>query len=171
MRKQLFILSFVVAGATACAGRPSQTTLNMAAPVAYSCDNDRQVLRDSQKVSAGPNAVDLGWQDDAGDHFVAWPASVTTTEAVEYVMPNDQRANAVERIYDTTPGRSRADWRVKKTNICTAHNGYTAALNIFSEKQSLADVASQLGVDRREAGKIIHTALMKALTDYHRQTR
>jgi len=171
MREHLLLL--VVAGAAACAAQSAPSTLiTRSTPiVSYSCAS-HEVTRDAGKVYAGGEAhLPLGWQDTDGDHFVAWPVSATAREAVEYVMPSDRRASAIERIYDTTKGRSRADWRIKQQTVCLAKGGYADALARFSSGQSIDELAREFDVDRRDARSLVHGALMKALADYHRQYR
>jgi len=122
MRRYLAIL--VVAGAAACAGRAQPTTLSAAT---YSCGS-RQIHFAGDRVQTPGNALAAGWRDDEGRHYVAWPTGTTTLEAVEYVIPSDTHMDAVERVYDTSRGTSRVDWRVVQQNTCTANGGYTDAL-------------------------------------------
>lgn len=121
---------------------------------------------------AGRDArLPLGWQDRAGDHFVAFPLSATASEAVEYVMPEDPMQNAVERVYDTSGGRAQSDWRLKSQRTCTVKGGYTFALASLSAGKSLDDIARDMGIGRAEAKTVVYTGLMQALTSYHKQIR
>jgi hypothetical protein len=172
MREQL-ILSLVVVGAAACAAQPSRTTLTSSTTNAkaetYAC-NDQTVVRDSHAVFAGSDErLALGWQDGDGDHFVAWPTSATKMETVEYVMPADPRDNAIQRIYDTSKGKSRADWRMVKENVCTAKRGYTSALAMFSEGKSFDTLATELDISRKDAEKLVHDAMITVQKRYFRE--
>jgi hypothetical protein len=171
MREQL-ILSLVVVGAAACAVQPSRTTLKSGTTNAteqYAC-NDQTVVRDSRQVFAGSDErLALGWQDGDGDHFVAWPTSATKMETVEYVMPSDPKNNAIQRIYDTSKGKSRADWRMVKENVCTAKRGYSSALAMFSEGKSFDTLASELDISRKDAEKLVHDAMMTVQKRYFRE--
>lgn len=169
MREQL-ILSLVVVGAAACAAQPSRTTLTnpTIAKDAYAC-NDRMVVRDSHQVFAGSDErLSLGWQDGDGDHFVAWPASPTAMETVEYVMPADPRDNALQRVYDTSKGKSRADWRMVKENVCTAKRGYTSALAMFAEGKSFDQLATEMDLSKKDARKLVHDAMITVQKRFYR---
>ena len=171
MREQM-ILSLVVVGAAACAAQPARTTLSTSSSKAtetYAC-NDQMVVRDSQAVFAGSDErLTLGWQDGDGDHFVAWPSSPTKMETVEYVMPSDPRDNALQRIYDTSKGKSRADWRMVKESACIAKRGYTSALSMFAEGKSFDSVATELDISRKDAEKLVHDAMMTVQKRYFRE--
>jgi hypothetical protein len=171
MREQLLLL-LVVSGAAACAGRTAPTTLNQSSMASsYACDSDRVVRREAGKVFASNDTrLALGWQDDAGDHFVDWPTSPTAMHAVEYVMPNDQRADAIERIYDTSKGSSRADWRVIDENVCVVRGGYSDAFHRFAAGSSMDDIAKDFGLGNRiEARKLIKEGMRAANVRFHRE--
>ena len=170
MREQL-LLVLVVSGAAACAGRTAPTTLNKQTMTStYACDS-HVVKREAGKVFAGADSrLAMAFQDDAGDHFVAFPESPTATRAVEYVMPDDQRADAIERVYDTTKGSSRADWRVVDETVCVAKGGYTDAFFRFAGGSTMDEVANALGLeDRIEARKLIKEGLRTAQVRFHRE--
>ncbi|HEU0037150.1 MAG TPA: hypothetical protein VFQ53_41355 [Kofleriaceae bacterium] len=159
-------MSVLVASVSACAARASRPTLSTAA---YSC-GERQVRRDGGKVyTEAADHLTLGWQDAEGDHFVAWPTATTTMEAVEYVIPRDARADAIERVYDTSRGTSRIDWRVTKQNTCTAEAGYTQALATFATGKSFEQVAAELKLSNKaEARDLVHQALLSVQKRYFR---
>lgn len=170
MRKQL-LLVLIVSGAAACAGRTAPTTLNQPSMTStYACTS-HLVKREAGNVFAGADTrLALAFQDGAGDHFVAWPESPTTTRAVEYVMPDDQRADAIERIYDTSRGQARADWRVIDENVCVVRGGYSDAFNRFAAGSSMDDIAKDLGLGNRlEARKLIKEGMRAATVRFHRE--
>lgn len=163
MRNLLFV---VVVAATACAARPPRPTLT----TQYTCGEssivrDRDVVRtgDSQRVLSR-----LSWQDDAGDHYVSWPLSPTDKEATEYVVPSDPRADASERVYDTSRGSSTADWKLVSRQACTAQGGYNDALARWMKGESIDDVARELSMDRDEARGMVRRALTSLQTRYWR---
>jgi hypothetical protein len=171
MREQLVLVSLIVAGAAACAGRATPTTLTQASMTAsYACDS-RVVKREAGNVFAGADSrLAMAFQDTAGDHFVAFPETPTSTRAVEYVIPGDQRADAIERVYDTTRGSSRADWRVVDENVCVAKNGYTDAFNRFAGGATMDSIATEFGLENRiEARKLIKEGLRAASVRFHRE--
>lgn len=171
MREQLVLVSLIVAGAAACAGRAPTTLsskINMTST--YACDS-RVVKREAGNVFAGSDSrLAMAFQDTAGDHFVAFPETPTSTRAVEYVMPDDSRADAIERIYDTTRGQSRADWRVVDENVCVVKGGYTDAFFRFAAGETMDEVANRLGLsDRIEARKLIKEGMRAASVRFHRE--
>ena len=89
--------------------------------LAYACGDD-QVVHDGRGVFSSRESmqIGMGWRDDEGDHFVEWPRRTTTMEALEYVIPADGSARAIARVYDTSKGGSRVDWRLKHKTLCTA---------------------------------------------------
>jgi len=167
MREQL-LLVLMVSGAAACAGRTAPTTLNHSGVLmtsTYACgDSARTVRREAGNVfGAGDTRLALAFQDDAGDHFVDWPTSPTAMKAVEYVMPGDNRADAIERTYDTSRGQSRADWRVVDEKVCVVKGGYSDAFFRFSNGATFEEVASELGLNGRiEARKMVKEGLRAA---------
>lgn len=136
----------------------------------YACDS-HLVTRDAGKVFAGGDTrLALAFQDDAGDHFVAIPDSPTSMKAVEYVMPHDARADAIQRVYDTSGGQSRADWRMVDENVCIARGGYTDAFGRFAGGSSMDDIARDFGLSSRvEARKLIQRGLKAVQKRYHRE--
>jgi len=163
MRKLLLV--FVV-GATACAARPARPTLT----TQYSC-GDSSIIRDQDVVRTGDSTrvvSRLSWQDDAGDHYVSWPLSPTDKEATEYIVPADPRADATERVYDTSRGASTADWKLVTKQACTAHGGYNDALGRWMKGESIDDVARELSLDRDEARGMVRRALTSLQTRYWR---
>jgi hypothetical protein len=155
-----------VAGAAACAsGRPPRTTPS----TTYSCGDGRQIQHARDRVTSADTQLAVGWNDDEGRHFVSWPMSSTRTEAVEYVIPADGRMDAIERIYDTSKGPSRVDWRVVKQSFCTANGGYTDALARFATGKTLDQVAQELELtDKREARELVHNALISIQKRYYK---
>jgi hypothetical protein len=89
-------------------------------------------------------------------------------QAVEYVVPQDERADAIHRTYDTSRGASRDAWRLVSESTCTAERGYTAALWSFAKGASMDQLASELSLDgRREARALVHDALIKLQRRYY----
>jgi hypothetical protein len=166
MRKQVLFLSLLVAGATACAGRAPQTTLK----TTYSCGGDRQVRHDSGRVYTATDAqLSSSWADGEGRHFVSWPIAATTMETTEYVIPSDNRQDAIERVYDTSKGTSRVDWRVKKETQCTANGGYSDALARFARGKSFDQVAQELSLtNKNEARDLVHQAMLSLQKRYYK---
>lgn len=108
----------------------------------------------------------LGWRDDHGDHFVSFPDAVTDVDAVEYVLPHDPRADAVEKTYDTSKGQSTADWRMTGRRVCRAEGGYSDAFARWMNGSSLDDIRTELSLsDRATARRFVH----QALVDYNRR--
>ncbi|MEO8699056.1 MAG: hypothetical protein ABI867_03400 [Kofleriaceae bacterium] len=164
MRKLMF-LSVCVLGA--CAGRVQSTTL---APMktTYSC-NGRSIHHAGDSVMAAEAQLAVGWRDDEGKHYVAWPTRTTTMEAVEYVIPSDTRQDAIERVYDTSQGTSRVDWRMVTQSVCTASGGYNDALARFATGKSFDQVARDLELsDKGEARELVHTALLRLQKRYYK---
>jgi hypothetical protein len=165
MRKLLCISVFAVA---ACAVQPIRPTV----PTEYSCDSTR-IVRDGKSLRVAANddptrAPSLSWRDDAGDHFVSWPQAPTDAEAVEFVVPSDPRADATERVYDASPGASRADWRLVHHDACVAHGGYTDALARFARGDSIEELARELSNgDREQARGLVHHAMLALQRRYY----
>jgi hypothetical protein len=160
------ILLVLVVGATACAARPARPTFNMQ----YTC-GDASIVRDQDVVRTSDSArvvSRLSWQDDAGDHYVSWPLSPTDKEATEYIVPTDPKADAVERVYDTSRGSSTADWKLTHREACTAHGGYNDALARWMKGESIDDVARDFSMDRDEARGMVRRALTSLQTRYWR---
>lgn len=161
MRKLLLV--FVVSSA-ACAARPARPTIT----TAYSC-GDASIVRDRDVVRTGDTnhvVSRLSWQDDAGDHYVSWPLSPTDKEATEFIVPSDPKADASERVYDTSRGSSTADWKLVSRQACTAHGGYNDALARWMKGESIDDVARDLAMDRDEARGMVRRALTSLQTRY-----
>lgn len=159
MLRTILLVSSLAAVATACAPRAPRSTLN----ATYACDGEREVRRDHGKVFTSHEAAQLalGWSDDEGEHYVSWPSAATTMEAVEYVMPSDAKSDAVERVYDTSKGMSRADWRVVKTNACLVKGGYSDVLSRFASGASVEQVAKDLALDEKQTRALVHEAIGK----------
>jgi hypothetical protein len=154
MRHSLLVL---VVGASACAARSSQVPT---IPVAnhYVCsDGDR--MQESK----------LGWSDDDGDHYVAsWPMSSTDVETVEYTIPRDNRADAIQHVWDTSKGRSRSEWRLLAREVCHAKGGYSDVLARFMSGESIDELSKELAVDHDQARSLVHDALISAQRRYFR---
>lgn len=166
MRNLLVFFSFA---ASACAARPPQTTT----PVRYAC-GDAELTQTGEKLvvawSDPSRATDvkLGWVDDAGRHYLAWPLSTTQVSTVEYVVPNDRHADATTRVYDTRMGTSSADWRLLSKDVCSARGGYNEALALFAGGHSMEDVAAKFGLkDSHEARALVHDAMISAQRRYY----
>lgn len=175
MRKLLLVL--VVLGSSACAGRSTTAARPTVAPH-YAC-GDLDLVRSGEKLVASEDGVDrpaaatsLGFRDDAGEHFVAFPTAPTDFEAVEYIVPSDPHADAIERVYDTSKGTSRVDWRMTRQRTCRSQGGYTDVLMRWMSGSSLAQVASELSLQgSSEARGLIHEALMRANRRYYADRR
>ena len=167
MRK---IVPFLVVGAAACAARAPQSTL----PVHYACSDVELVRGGAGLVVREPHGSDTtpsrsSWHDRAGYHFVTAPVSPIDRRAVEYVVPEDPRLDATERVYDTSNGNSTADWRVVDSQTCTARGGYTDALERFMRGESMDEVAQELALgDRDTARDLVHQALISLQRRYYR---
>jgi len=163
-----FLMFAVIAGASACAARAPQPTV----PTSYAC-GEQEVTRLGDKLTvahADAAPARRGWHDDEGDHFVTWPISPTDVEAVEYVVPSDRRADAVQRFYDASKGTSTADWRLVRREVCTAQGGYNDALARWMKGATLDEVASSLSLsDRDEARTMVRSALMKLQKKYAKE--
>jgi hypothetical protein len=166
--RQFLVVSMLVAGTAACAGRASHTTPMSTLATTYSC-GARQIEHQGDRVTAGTDAqLSIGFRDDEGHHYVAWPTAMTTVEAVEYVIPSDARADAIERVYDTSRGKSRVDWRLVKQRACIANGGYNDALARFANGQSFDQVAKDLDLDKQEARKLVRHALVSLQKRYYK---
>ena len=157
----------------ACAARPAPHTT--VPTVAYACDNSLQLAHEGKHLDVAtrdaaspPPAVQLGWVDDAGEHYVQWAVSPTQASSVEFVIPKDPHADAIARNYDTSQGSSRADWRLLTESTCAVHGGYTDALTRFAEGYSMDDIKSQLSLsDKAEARALVHDAMIKLQRRYY----
>lgn len=138
----------------------------------YTC-GDLEIVRDGERVTPTATATDgplapttMSWRDGQGDHFVRFPTAVTDVEAIEYVLPHDPHADAIEKLYDTSKGRSTADWRLTRRRVCRADGGYSDAFARWVEGASLDEITAQLSLsDRATARKMVH----HALSDYQRR--
>ena len=162
MRNVLFLL---VIGASACAARAPQTTLH----AEYTC-GDMPITRDGSEVrSATPDVLGrLSWRDDAGDHFVAWPASPTDRNAVEFVMPSDPQQDGQAKKYDTTFGASTTDWRLTEKHTCRAKLGYNEVLARYLAGESIEQLAAASGVSREDTRTQIRKAMVSLQRRYWR---
>ena len=164
MRPSFILFFMLAAGATACAARAPISTLSR-----YSCGAG-QLVRTGDNLAGPHDAVHvaLGWRDDAGSHFVS-PSSPNAVQAVEYVVPQDERADAIHRIYDSSRGMARAEWPLVSERTCTAERGYTAALSSFAKGASMDQVASELSLSGRdEARGLVHDALINLSRRYYK---
>ena len=152
MRKYLLLL---VVGASACAARAAHPTL--AARSTYTCGGRALAL----------DAARVGWHDEAGDHFVAWPVSPTDVEAVEVVVPGDPREDAVRSVYDTSKGSSRADWKLLTREVCPAKAGYSDVVARYLRGESLDQLASELALDREDAKAAVRTGMLALEKRYY----
>jgi hypothetical protein len=172
MRNQALLI-MALAAISACAARPARSTAHPV-PTRYSC-GELELLRDGDKLVAtevqtdGPiTPTGLGFMDEAGDHFVSFPTSPTEIVAVEYVIPHDHRADAIERIYDTSRGISRIDWKMTQQRSCKVRGGYTDAFTRWVGGDSYDKVASDLALgDDGDARDLVHEALVRANRRYY----
>jgi len=154
MRNLLLALSL---GAAACGARAPRTTL----PVQYSCGDG--------SVAPDVAATKLGWHDADGDHYVSWPQSPVDVSAVELVVPADPRQDAIERVYDTSSGTSKADWRLVRREVCTARGGDSDVLARYVIGESLDKIAADFSLGSRdEARELVHHALLAVQRRYFR---
>jgi hypothetical protein len=161
------MLLLVLVAASACAARAPHSTFS----AQYSC-GDASVVRDGESVRSSAAAASdwrLSWTDDAGDHYVSWPLSATDRSATELVIPPDPKADAVQRMYDTSRGPSTADWRLVTKQVCTVHGGYHDALARWMAGDTFDRIASDLSMDPDEAKSTVRRALMSAQTRYWRE--
>lgn len=167
--RHLQAFTVLVVGVTACAGRAPQSTLTAAAKSSsYRC-GDRVIERTGDRVTSGVDrSMPLGWSDTQGRHFVSWPDSATALETIEYVIPDDRRADAIERVYDTSSGRSRNDWRLIAERTCVASSGYNHALSLFAAGKSFDQVAQEIGSDKYAARDLVHHALLSIQKRYYK---
>jgi hypothetical protein len=171
-------LLIAIAFASACASHPQRTTT----PVRYAC-GDTVVFRagerltvDVRTAAASTAPVDtqrlgpaqLGWSDDDADHFVTWPQATTDVEAIEYVVPHDNRRDAVEKRYDASAGYSSSDWRLLDKRVCRAEGGYNDVLARWMNGDSLDKVASDLDLERAAARQLVRKALAQLQKQYFR---
>jgi hypothetical protein len=130
----------------------------------YACA-DTAIARNGDAIAG----TRLGWHDDEGDHFVAWPLSPIDVDAVEIVVPNDPRMDAVRRVYDTSKGSSKADWRLVRRQVCTAKGGYSDLLARYLRGESLDQLAHELALgDRDDARDAVHEAMLTLQRRYFR---
>ncbi len=147
--------------------------MQVAYPIHYACDDaeltrvgDRLLVTARDPGSAGD--IRLGWVDDDGSHYLAWPLSTTQVSTVEYVVPGDPKADATSRLYDTRTGTSAADWRLVHQETCSARAGYSAALTMFATGHSMADVATKFGLKDSDAARaLVHDAMLSVTRRYY----
>jgi hypothetical protein len=154
------LLLLLVAGASACAARTGHPTLP--ATTTYAC-GDSVIARSGDAIGA----TRLGWHDEEGDHFVAWPVSPVDVEAVEVIVPSDPRQDAVRRVYDTSKGAARTDWRLLNRQVCTAKGGYSDVLSRYLRGESLEQLANELALDRDSARDAVHRAMVTLEKRYY----
>lgn len=165
----LLLVSLAAVAATACAGRAHTNNL-LAKTTTYACDGNRSIAKSATGVRTAHSDVVIpeGWRDDDGSHFIAWPTSTTTMETVEYFIPDDFRSDAFERVYDTSGGTSRADWKLLRSSTCTANGGYNDALARFAGGKSFDQVAKELDTDKSLVRELVHQALISLNKRYYR---
>jgi hypothetical protein len=130
----------------------------------YAC-GDTAIARSGDAIGG----TRLGWRDDDGDHFVAWPVSPVDIDAVEIVVPSDPRMDAVRRVYDTSKGTSKADWRLVGRQVCTAKGGYSDVLARYLRGESLDQLARELALGNRDdARDAVHAAMLALQRRYYR---
>ncbi len=171
MRNLLLALSI---SAAACGARAPRSTL----PLEYACGETSLVPRSNALevrepiASLGSSdiaAPKLGWHDAEGDHYVSWPQSPVDVSAVEFVVPPDPRQDAIERVYDTSSGTSKADWRLVRRQVCTARGGDSEVLARYVIGESLDKIAADLALGSRdEARELVHHALLSVQRRYFR---
>lgn len=174
MTNRFILLAIVFA--SACASHPQRSTTS----ARYAC-GETMVLRSGEKLivdvrtaTASTAPVDtqrlgpaqLGWTDDEGDHFVTWPHATTDVEALEYVVPHDDRKDALEKRYDTSAGYASSDWRLLDQRVCRAEGGYNDVLARWMNGDSLDKVARDLALDDRSAARQL---VRKALAQLQKQ--
>jgi hypothetical protein len=159
-------LLLFAAATSACAARPPRSTLT----TRYDC-GDLDLVRRGETLAVargGAAPAYLGWRDRDGDHFVAWPVSPLGVEAVDVVVPDDPRQDAVRRVYDASKGASSADWRLVARQVCPARGGYSEVLARYLGGDSLDHLAADLTRgDRDEARAIVHRAMVSLERRYY----
>ena len=170
MKTPLLVLAL---GAAACGARTTRTTF----PSEYACGDialvthgaSVEIREQSASVDGGASSsAQLGWHDDNGDHFVNWPHPADVS-ATEYVVPTDRRDDATERVYDTSTGTSRADWRLVRRQVCTARGGYSDALVRYLKGETLTDLAHDLALaDKDQARDLVHHAMIETQRRFFR---
>ncbi|MEO8554425.1 MAG: hypothetical protein ABI678_30830 [Kofleriaceae bacterium] len=165
MRKQLLILALVGVG---CAAHPVHPSL----PVQYSC-GDLAIVHDGNTLQVSGDrqaAAAMSWRDDAGSHFLVRPVSPTDVDVVEYVVPDDPRQDASERVFDSTEGSSAVDWRLVKRQVCVARGGYSDALVRYAHGATVGELADNLTAgDREQALGLVHHALRELQSRYYKE--
>lgn len=170
MRKTTILL---LATLSACAAQQRRTNV-LEAKGRYEC-GDVVLHRDGERLTASVDAhrgsltpTPLSWSDDDGDHFVSFPNAVTDVETVEYLLPHDPRADAIERRFDTSKGSSTADWRLTQQRSCRACGGYSDAFARWASGSSLDDITASLSLESRaEARALVHRALLSFNKRYY----
>jgi hypothetical protein len=171
MRNLLLALSI---SAAACGARAPRSTI---LPV-YACGETSlvphgkslEVREPTASLTAfGSASPKLGWHDGDGDHYVSWPQSPVDVSAVEFLVPSDPREDAVENVYDTSSGTSKADWRLVRRQVCTARGGDSEVLARYAIGESLDKIASDLALHNRdEARELVHHAMLSLQRRYFR---
>ncbi len=168
--RNISLLVLIGLGVTACASRAPKSTMSLTGT--YAC-GDLEIVREGERltssstIASGPlSPSTLSWRDDQGDHFVTFPTAVTDVEAVEYVLPHDPRADAIEKLYDTSKGRSTADWRLTRRRVCRADAGYSNAFSLWMDGTSIEDITVQLSLSDRSTARAL---VRHALTNYNRR--
>ena len=167
--KSLFFVSLAGVLATACAGRAHTNSVVDAKITMYACEGNRTIAKSGRGVRTlhSDIAITEGYRGNDASHFIAWPTSATTMQTVEYVIPDDDRSDAVERVYDTSGGSSRADWKLVRSNTCTATGGYSDALARFASGKSFDEVAKDLDLKKSDAKELVHQAIVSLNKRYY----
>ncbi|MCX5743342.1 MAG: hypothetical protein NT062_12690 [Proteobacteria bacterium] len=164
MSKHVLLLAVL---STACAARSIYVLST--SPTSYACSHATVVYAGATLETSTGHSTELGWHDEEGAHFVAGPISPTDIDAVEYVIPADPHQDAIQRVYDTSKGATRADWQLVARESCVAHGGYTDALTRFMKGDTLDQVASALtNSDHEQARHLVRTALATLQKQYYR---
>jgi hypothetical protein len=165
----LLFISLAGVMATACAGRAHTNNPMANKTLMYACDGNRTIAKSAVGVRTSNSDAPLtaGWHDDNGSHYIAWPTAATTMETVDYFIPDDDRSDAMERVYDTSGGTSRADWKLLRSSVCTANGGYSDALARFAGGKSFDQVAKELDVKKSDARELVHQALVSLNKRYY----
>jgi len=152
MRTSLLVL---VVGTAACATRTQVPTIPVASH--YNC-GDSTFDRDTAKLARA---------DGDGDHYVNWPVSPTEVSTVESTVPHDGH-RAIQRVWDTSRGTARTEWRLLSAEVCRSKGSYSYVLARWMNGASVDDLSKDLEVDHDKARELVHDALLAAQKRYFR---
>jgi hypothetical protein len=141
----------------ACAARSQVPTIPVASH--YTC-GDTSFDRIPAGLRAGSATSSFGWADGDGDHYVSWPVSPTDVETVEYTIPRDGRGDAVQRVWDTSRGTSRTEWRLLASEVCQSKGSDSYVLAKFINGATIDDISRDLAVDHDQARELVHSAML-----------